>query len=146
MFVPECCPISVCCYASAAIVGHPREGAPRAALTLQGDALAAPAGSRPAVEAPKGVMPAGAALPVRAFGPQTEGAAPYGALDPRAYREAFSHQGKSLDAPRGGRADVLVATSGVANAGIDGDVRAVFRIDMPLSIFDLVQEIGCAGC
>jgi superfamily II DNA helicase RecQ len=41
---------------------------------------------------------------------------------------------------------VLVATSGVGNAGIDSkEVRAVFRIDLPPSIFDLTQEMGRAG-
>ena len=41
---------------------------------------------------------------------------------------------------------LLCATSGVGNAGIDcSDVRAVYRIEFPPSILDLVQEKGRAG-
>ena len=41
---------------------------------------------------------------------------------------------------------ILCATSGVGNAGIDcPDVRAVYRIDFPPSIIDLAQEKGRAG-
>ena len=41
---------------------------------------------------------------------------------------------------------IMCSTSGVANAGIDcKDVRCVFRLDLPPSIFDLVQEMGRAG-
>ena len=41
---------------------------------------------------------------------------------------------------------VLCATSGVGNAGIDSpDIRAVYRIDFPPSILDMVQERGRAG-
>ena len=41
---------------------------------------------------------------------------------------------------------IMCSTSGVANAGIDcKDVRAVFRLDLPSSVFDLVQEMGRAG-
>ena len=41
---------------------------------------------------------------------------------------------------------IMCSTSGVANAGIDSkDVRCVFRLDLPPSIFDLVQEMGRAG-
>ena len=42
--------------------------------------------------------------------------------------------------------NILCATSGVRNAGIDcKDVRAVYRIDFPPSIADLSQECGRAG-
>ena len=38
---------------------------------------------------------------------------------------------------------ILCATSGVGNAGIDSpDIRAVYRIDFPPSILDMVQERG----
>ena len=41
---------------------------------------------------------------------------------------------------------VLCATSGVGNAGIDSpNIRAVYRIDFPPSILDMVQERGRAG-
>jgi superfamily II DNA helicase RecQ len=41
---------------------------------------------------------------------------------------------------------VLCATSGVGNAGIDSlDIRAVFRLDFPPSIIDVCQEKGRAG-
>ena len=41
---------------------------------------------------------------------------------------------------------IMCSTSGVANAGIDSkDICAVFRLDLPPSIFDLVQEMGRAG-
>ena len=41
---------------------------------------------------------------------------------------------------------IMCSTSSVANAGIDSkDVRCVFRLDLPPSIFDLVQEMGRAG-
>ena len=41
---------------------------------------------------------------------------------------------------------VICLTSGVTNAGIDcNDIRDVFRLDLPPSIFDLVQEMGRAG-
>ena len=41
---------------------------------------------------------------------------------------------------------IMCSTSGVANAGIDSkDIRAVFCLDLPPSIFDLVQEMGRAG-
>ena len=46
----------------------------------------------------------------------------------------------------GKRMNILCATSGVGNAGIDcPDVRAVYRIDFPPSIADLSQECGRAG-
>ena len=42
--------------------------------------------------------------------------------------------------------NILCATSGVGNAGIDcKDVRAVYRVDFPPSIADLSQECGRAG-
>ncbi len=42
--------------------------------------------------------------------------------------------------------DVLFATSGVGNAGIDSpDVRCVFRLDFPASLVDICQERGRAG-
>ena len=42
--------------------------------------------------------------------------------------------------------DVLCATSGVGNAGIDcREVRAVYRVDFPPSISDISQERGRAG-
>ena len=42
--------------------------------------------------------------------------------------------------------NILCATSGVGNAGIDcRDVRAVYRVDFPPSIADLSQECGRAG-
>ena len=41
---------------------------------------------------------------------------------------------------------IMCSTSGVANAGIDcRDVQAVFCLDLPSSIFDLVQEMGRDG-
>ena len=41
---------------------------------------------------------------------------------------------------------IMCSTSGVANSGIDSrDIRAVFRLGLPPSIFDLVQEMGRAG-
>ena len=41
---------------------------------------------------------------------------------------------------------ILVATSGATNAGIDCDkIRAVFRLDMPSTRVDIVQERGQAG-
>ena len=41
---------------------------------------------------------------------------------------------------------ILLATSGVGNAGIDSkEIRAVFRLDMPASVYDLSQEMGRAG-
>jgi len=46
----------------------------------------------------------------------------------------------------GTKMNILCATSGVGNAGIDcSDVRAVYRIDFPPSIGDLSQECGRAG-
>ena len=46
----------------------------------------------------------------------------------------------------GKKMNILCATSGVGNAGIDcPDVRAVYRIDFPPSIADLSQECGRAG-
>ena len=42
--------------------------------------------------------------------------------------------------------DILCATSGVGNAGIDSsDIRAVYRVDFPPSISDMSQELGRAG-
>ena len=42
--------------------------------------------------------------------------------------------------------NILCATSGVGNAGIDcRDVRAVYRVDFLLSISDVSQECGRAG-
>ena len=42
--------------------------------------------------------------------------------------------------------EIACATSGVANAGIDyKDVRFVFRLDLPPSVWDLAQEMGRAG-
>ena len=42
--------------------------------------------------------------------------------------------------------NILVAASGVGNAGSDSkDIRAVFRIDIPPTICDLVQEMGRVG-
>ena len=44
------------------------------------------------------------------------------------------------------RINVLCATSGVGNAGIDcSDVRVVYRLDFPPSILDIAQEKGRAG-
>ena len=41
---------------------------------------------------------------------------------------------------------IMCSTSGVANAGINSkDIQCVFRLDLPPLIFDLVQEMGCAG-
>ena len=41
---------------------------------------------------------------------------------------------------------IMCSTSSVANAGIDSkDIWCVFRLDLPPSIFDLVQEMGRAG-
>ena len=46
----------------------------------------------------------------------------------------------------GSKMNILCATSGVGNAGIDcSDVRAVYRVDFPPSISDLSQECGRAG-
>lgn len=43
-------------------------------------------------------------------------------------------------------ANILVATSGVGNTGIDSNkVRYVARVDFPLSILDMCQEKGRAG-
>ena len=42
--------------------------------------------------------------------------------------------------------DVLCATSGVGNAGIDcREIRAVYRVNFPPSISDISQEHGRAG-
>ena len=42
--------------------------------------------------------------------------------------------------------DILCATSGVGNAGINStDIRAVYRVDFPPSISDMSQELGRAG-
>jgi len=41
---------------------------------------------------------------------------------------------------------IACATSGVANSGIDcKDIRFVFRLDLPPSIWDMAQEMGRAG-
>ena len=41
---------------------------------------------------------------------------------------------------------IMCSTSGIANAGIDfKDICAVFQLDLPPSIFDLVQEMGRAS-
>ena len=41
---------------------------------------------------------------------------------------------------------IMCSTSGVTNCGIDSkDVCCLFRLDLPPSIFDLVEEMGRAG-
>ena len=41
---------------------------------------------------------------------------------------------------------IMCSTSGVENAGIDSrDIRAVICLDLPPSIFNLVQEMGRAS-